>query len=195
MVSRHVAKTIDELMARDYAVRLWRPSAESVIAEIECLGLIVRAGSVGDALNALDIRKSEYFQSQLDLDRAGDIAPCTDQQGIGPFFKRHLPFCFKTLFVAVVTATLFLSVVPGMKFQLRDFGKEAKIAGRQLPEGIWQGLEDLRQMPEERRERVAQRVRLFIEALSPVLREGKNALEEQGVIGDSQPRGQDNAVK
>lgn len=195
MVFRQTEIALDELMTRDYVVRLWRPSAGSVIAEVESLGLIARADNVSAALDALDNRKREYFQSLLDLGRAGEITPHTDQQGIRPFLVRHLPFCFKTLFAAVVTATLLLSVVPGMKFQLKEFGKEAKMAGRQYPEGIWQGLEDLRQMPEDRRKKVEERVRLFIEALSPVLREGKNTLAEQGIIGDEQRRPPDNTAK
>lgn len=173
--------SLETLLARNYAVRIWRRE-RTVLAEIEELSLLVEGATVSAALDVLDQRKREYFENMIELGRSHEVPEPLGGSSKDVFWRDMRPFCFKVLFAGVVVGLLLLAIVPALKFQLGDMKDDAILAGRAFPHGIWKGLEDLKAMPEDKQKRAAARLRLFIESLAPVLREGQATLEEQGLV-------------
>jgi hypothetical protein len=173
--------TIDALLARNYAVRLWRCDGRSIV-EIEELSLVAEGPTVQEALDALDRAKRDYFGALHRLGRAQEIPVPVGESANRVFWLGHRSFCFRVLFAGAVAALLLLAIVPAIKLQLVWVNRDLQVVGRSVPYGIFEGIEGLRAMPEERQKRAAAGMRTFIEALGPVLREGKAALEDQGLI-------------
>ena len=173
--------TMQSLLARNYGVRLWRRD-DRIIAEIEELSLVQEANSVEAALELLDRRKHDHFAALHRLGRTREIPLPVDESPGRAFWLQHRSFCFKVLFSTVAVGFLLLAVVPAIRLQLGGLKRDLQVAGRSIPNGIFEGLEGLKAMPEERQKRVAAGLRTFIEALGPVIKEGKAALQEQGVI-------------
>lgn len=181
--------SLEALLARQYAVRVWR-RGQAVFAEIEELSLLVECQSVDGAFDLLDQRKREFFENMIQLERSHEIRKPVGDSSTDAFWRDMRPFCFKVLFGGVVAGLLLLAIVPALRFQLGNMKDDAILAGRAFPHGIWKGLEDLKAMPEDKQQRAAARLRLFIESVAPVLKEGQATLEEQGLVRpDPAPRG------
>lgn len=163
-------------MSLEYGVKLWVREGSYILA-IPQLSLASREDGLAAAYDGLVQRKREYFEALIAAGRERDIRLPADIEFRAAFLRRVAPFSFKAVVAALIAVLFILSVMPVLKYQVRELGREARIAARSYPAGIMDGLADLKALSPDRQAKAAKGVRAFIEALYPVLREAEATLD------------------
>jgi hypothetical protein len=168
--------TVDDLIARDYAVALWRRDGQFVL-EIEDLSLAVTGATLDEAWGLLEARKREYFETMTAIGRASAVPrPASEAPG---FWRASLPFVFKTAFAALLFAAVGLSILPAVRIQLTELRHEARQVARNVPIGLIQGFETYDKLTPQRQQKFLEGIRRFGRSIGPAIKELGKALDEE----------------
>ena len=70
------------------------------------------------------------------------------------------------------------SIVPALKIQVRELGRDVCVTARQIPQGLWDGLDERTAIPPDRQERAVRSARAFFESVKPIIDEARAAFED-----------------
>ncbi len=170
-------RDLSYFLSLPYEIRIWENDG-ALTANIRELSLIATAPDAGAAVDALAIRKREYFESMIANGRADEIALPADHAFRRSFARDLLPFSFKLVAATVVVVLALLSIVPALKLQVRELGRDVRITAREIPRGLWDGLEQWRAIPPDRQERAVKSARAFFESVKPIIDEARAAFDD-----------------